>query len=1010
MSLYPHNARRFNRKLFVSPTREYRGAPFWAWNARLNIPRLLRQIDCLKEMGMGGFHMHSRIGLDTQYLGDEFMAAVKACVAHARKKDMLAWLYDEDRWPSGFAGGLVTRNHAYRCKYLALTVQPCEDLGRPLARYVVTLKDGRLASYRRLGESEKARPDNRIWSAYLKTAEDSPWYNNQAGVDPLNAAAIRQFLNVTHERYATAVGRDFGGIVPAIFTDEPQYRKCVQTARRADDDMERILPWTMDYAQTFERAHGFDIFDRLPEVFWERGDRRVSVARYRYFDHLAERFASAYADTLGTWCGRHGLALTGHLMGEATLTSQVTYIGEAMRSYRSFHIPGVDILCDDRELTTVKQAQSVAHQKGADAVLSELYGVTRWDYDFAGHKAQGDWQAALGVTVRVHHLAWLSMAGEAKRDFPAPIDEHSPWYREYPLIENHFARVNTAMTRGRVRVRVGVIHPIESFWLCFGPIEQTKAERNEREKRFKDLTEWMAFGQTDFDFISEALLPSQNSVRENKVLKVGRAQYQAVIVPNLRTIRASTLDRLEAFHAAGGCVIFAGDPPLLVDAKPSTRALRLAKKCVRTPFQRGAILDILIPLQDVRVIGTDGTPVGSILYQLREDGRERFIFFCHTDRSTPVPGASVAVKGKWQVDRLNTLNGRIEAMAVEIQDGWTVWPWNIEPQDSLLIRLRPGKPGKSVRRNRKEWRELSRLSGPVPVSLSEPNVLLLDMAEWALDQGPWQAEEEILRLDHQVRKQLGWTSRGFSMAQPWTETEKGGTPHRLKLKFKIRVDHPVRGTKLAMEELAGAAVRLDNRSIPVQPDGWYVDEAIRTMPLPRLDKGTHSLVIEIPFGPKTNPEWGYLLGDFGVTVTGRIARITAPLRELAFSDWTRQGLPFYGGNVIYHAALQGTGENLALLASQFHAPLLTIDLDGKRKGAIAWAPHRVELGKLSKRTHRLDMVAFGSRINTFGAMHNVNPRVAWHGPWAWRTEGDRWSYEYQLTPCGLFAAPLVMVQ
>lgn len=27
-------------------------------------------------------------------------------------------------------------------------------------------------------------------------------------------------------------------------------------------------------------------------------------------------------------------------------------LGEAMRSYRSFHIPGIDMLCDWRELTT----------------------------------------------------------------------------------------------------------------------------------------------------------------------------------------------------------------------------------------------------------------------------------------------------------------------------------------------------------------------------------------------------------------------------------------------------------------------------------------------------------------------------------------------------------------------------------------------------------------------------------------------------------------------------------
>ena len=116
-----------------------------------------------------------------------------------------------------------------------------------------------------------------------------------------------------------------------------------------------------------------------------------------------------------------------------------------MRGMRSFQIPGIDILEDRIELTTAKQAQAGAHQFNRQGVLSELYGVTNWDFDFIGHKAQGDWQAACGVTVGVPHLAWVSMAGEAKRDYPASIGYQSPWFREYPLIENHFARINTVM-------------------------------------------------------------------------------------------------------------------------------------------------------------------------------------------------------------------------------------------------------------------------------------------------------------------------------------------------------------------------------------------------------------------------------------------------------------------------------------------------------------------------------------------------------------------------------------
>lgn len=97
-------------------------------------------------------------------------------------------------------------------------------------------------------------------------------------------------------------------------------------------------------------------------------------------------------------------------------------------SYENFGMPGVDMLCDRRELSTLKQAQSVARQQGREGVMCELYGVTGWTFDFRNHKLSGDWQAALGVTFRVPHLTWMSMEGEGKRDYPACIGRHSPWY------------------------------------------------------------------------------------------------------------------------------------------------------------------------------------------------------------------------------------------------------------------------------------------------------------------------------------------------------------------------------------------------------------------------------------------------------------------------------------------------------------------------------------------------------------------------------------------------------
>lgn len=89
---YPKSAATFSSELFQNPTSEYRGCPLWAWNTKLNKDQLLRQIDNFADMGMGGFHMHVRTGLDTEYMGSEFMDCVRTCVDYARSKKMLACL------------------------------------------------------------------------------------------------------------------------------------------------------------------------------------------------------------------------------------------------------------------------------------------------------------------------------------------------------------------------------------------------------------------------------------------------------------------------------------------------------------------------------------------------------------------------------------------------------------------------------------------------------------------------------------------------------------------------------------------------------------------------------------------------------------------------------------------------------------------------------------------------------------------------------------------------------
>ena len=117
---------------------------------------------------------------------------------------MLAWLYDEDRWPSGAAGGLVTTDRKYRERYICFTCNenyaPAADDFELLATFDIQLAaDKGLASYRKLKEGEEAIGAR--WQVWKEVSPDQPWYNGQGALDVMSPEAVKKFIEITHDKY-----------------------------------------------------------------------------------------------------------------------------------------------------------------------------------------------------------------------------------------------------------------------------------------------------------------------------------------------------------------------------------------------------------------------------------------------------------------------------------------------------------------------------------------------------------------------------------------------------------------------------------------------------------------------------------------------------------------------------------------------------------------------------------------------------------------------------------------
>lgn len=771
-----------------------------------------------------------------------------------------------------------------------------------------------------------------------------------------------EFIKVTYEAYKDNVREKFGKTIPAIFTDEPQ-TAFKTTLAFADDKNDVNMPWTTDFEKIYQEKYDQDIIAYLPELIWDLPNGQPSQIRYYYHDLICELFTLAYSDNYGAWCKENGIVLSGHVLGEHSLHSQTEAIGEAMRAYRSFGIPGIDILCNHVQFSTAKQAQSACHQYGSEAMLSELYGVTDWDFDFRGHKFQGDWQAALGVTVRVPHLSWVSMKGSAKRDYPASISYQSPWYKEYPYIEDHFARLNTALTRSKPVVKVGVIHPIESYWLHFGPSESTAAMRNQLEERFQNMIEWLLFGTVDFDFISEALLPAQYGGCEGKTLSVGKMQYETILVSGCETLRSSTVKILKEFAAAGSRVIFAGDMPKYVDAQPSEEIRELFDMAEHTDKNRISVLERLRDVRTVSIKNADGSPTDNLIYQLREDGDVKWLFIAHAkkppfrDNVNPQE-ITIQLAGEYEPVIYDTLDGKVKPVAFTVENGSTIIKHTLYTNDSLLLQLKkPSARQFSAEKKISVGAKEIYIMSPVEYLRKEPNVYLLDMAQYSPDGGnTYNEPEEILRLDEKICKELGYPLADGCDTQPWTIPPEEITQFPW-LKFEIESEITAK-CNLAYEE--AVEVILNDKAVRIAENGYFVDHSIKTMELPEL--------------------------------------------KIGFGSITHQGMPFYGGNLTYKTKVNLPEGNLTIRANYYRGALIRIKFDGEDKGIIAFDPFALEIGRVSAGKHEVEFTLFGNRANTFGGLHICGDKFAyngWYGPNTWYVRRDEWSYDYHLYDTGI---------
>lgn len=997
------------QELFQNPTRQYRGKPFWSWNGKLEEQELLRQIDIIKEMGFGGYFMHSRTGLETEYLGEEWFTLINKCAEYGDQKGMESWLYDEDRWPSGSAGGLVTKEEKYRAMFMEMLCIGEEELEELqwdksiAAVFACRLKDGIFCDKRLLKKGEILLSEETAVVFRLRYSACNDNYNGYCYLDTMNKEAVQRYIEVTHEKYNEKSGDKFGVKIQGIFTDEPHRGGCFTDFAEGEVN---AAPYTPGMFDEFEIRFGYSLLDNLPELFLRKQPGELSKVKRDYFELCQQLFLENFAIPVYSWCKEHNLIFTGHVLHEDSLCAQSVMQGSLMRFYEYMEYPGIDLLAEHTQCYWVaKQIDSVARQLEKEWVLSELYGCTGWQTNFQSYKNIGDWQALFGINLRCPHLSWYTMKGEAKRDYPASIFHQSSWYTDYHYVEDYYSRIHAVLHDGKPECRLLVINPIESVWAraysgAFNGLSAADTQIERLERQYAEVFHALTDNRIDFDYGEEDIMARHGRV-ENGILYVGACAYTKVLAAGADTLRGTTVELLKELVRQGGSVIFAGEIPAYMDAEESEEIKRLAEEAVIIPYEQSAIADACRNGQEIEV-RSQGSHMIYARSMIVEGGR--VVMLLNTDRMNGYDNVTVNLGSGAYAELWNARDGKITKPLYKKTDGCIEMTINLEAGGERLYlipdTLRDLPDGE-------DWNGTKEI--PLPeaftYTLSEKNICVLDMVAVQNEAGIKLPQQEVLKADRALRDYYQIPYRGGEMLQPWYEVKfRGGDKElltQLTAEYSVEISALPTGVQLVVEDLEHiCGLTVNGKVVPAVSKGKWIDICFDRIPIPdEVWKEGHNTVSLIMDYYKTcGLESVYLTGSFGVEFNDGRPTLGQLPQKLSIGDISTQGLPFYSGSVIYH--VDGCKDKkVSVSVEQFGGAL--VKLIGKEEVILAFQPHSAVVEDL----RGIQVVL--TRRNTFGPFHQI-PKVAYaYGPANFLTEGKEWQDDYVLYEQGLLTKPVI---
>ncbi len=806
--------------------------------------------------------------------------------------------------------------------------------------------------------------DQSLFKIVLEPTEKSGWYAGNTYVDLLNRESASAFTKATHQRYAEEV--QTSGLFS--FTDEPAVM----------DYSRGALPWSEAIEHAFQEEHGYSLRSNLPSLFVDVGSSSPKI-RYDFQATLMRLFQSNFVEPVADACNAFGMRLTGHLHEHEWPCPR--YQANTMLAMSSFHVPGIDLLGFQIDLTnrdnhgrwliTLLEVKSLAAQLGKSTVMCEAYGGGGYETTLHDLKRQGDYLLAGGINLLVPHMSYQTMSGARKYDWPQTISDHAPFWDDLEPLNIHQARVASILNQGVTTADTLVLHPTATGWLNWTPDcaavgrdEELPPRTAELRSQYAAFLNALADGYLDFHLGDEWILEAYGQTK-NESLEVGNLSYTTVVIPpQLETIRTETLDLLERYSLQGGRVVVFPELPIRLDGVRSDEPARRLQKIATLVSSTQ-----LFPVESPMIRGPEGGKVPLGLQVARRRIDNRYAYF---------------IANPWS----QRLVVNIEFESASLLEFDTVAGTSHQVTANQSISLDPGEHRLWIESDESERLATGKCSDVSfdlrSVARVMPNVLPIDACALVVGETSFDRTATIVQ-NRNLWREFGLPGDpwewGVQFKRDFVDSNLPAAPGFFATyTFSSEIECDI---QICVERPWLYAVLLNGSPVTFETDPFF-DEEMRLSNPQTSRRGTNKISLRadtLQIHHELAPVW--VMGDFAVYD----GVLNAPC-ALAYESWGAQGLPNYPWTVEYLGNFSNPAVGAVELEIRGHGySSAEIALDGttvsRYWGNGGWLP----LGDVSDGTHELKVLVRGNLRNLLGP-YGVEGLP---GPWLWTQAAEQMS-------------------